>query len=123
MLLNLLIVVRWYFYNVDFDQCKLFVPHGKLDVYRISTPWSSFKHIEESTAMPYVTFTTSQKIGSEVVSRIIGENIMFDGIKFLETKEVMGEKFDYYQIMKKDVRIEGRITEMSIDNFNVKRLM
>lgn len=110
------------FYNVDFDQCKLFVPHGKLDVYRISTPWSSFKHIEESTAMPYVTFTTSQKIGSEVVSRIVGENIMFDGIKFLGTKEVMGDKFDYYQVMKKDVRIEGRITEMSIDNFNVEAL-
>ena len=34
----------------------------------------------------------------------------------------MGEKFDYYQIMKKDVRIEGRITEMSIDNFNVEAL-
>ena len=50
------------------------------------------QHIEESTAMPYVTFTTSQKIGSEVVSRIVGENIMFDGIKFLVTKEVMGEK-------------------------------
>ena len=64
--------------------------------------------------MPYVTFTTSQKIGSEVVSRIVGENIMFDGIKFLGTKEVMGEKFDYYQVMKKDVRIEGRITEMSM---------
>ena len=93
------------FYNVDFDQCKLFCSSWKIGRFTgYLHPWSSFKHIEESTAMPYVTFTTSQKIGSEVVSRIVGENIMFDGIKFLGTKEVMGEKFDYYQVMKKDCK-------------------
>ena len=110
------------FYNVDFDQCKLFVPHGKLNVYKISTPWSSFKHIEEAAEKAYVTFTTSQKVGSEVVFHIVGEDMTFDGIKFLKTEDVLGEKFDYYQVTKKDVRIEGRITDMSVDNFEVEAL-
>ena len=110
------------FYNIDFEQCKLFVPHGKRDVYKISTPWSSFKHIEEAAEKPYATFTTSKKIGSEVVSRILGNDITFDGIKFIRTKEMMGERLDFYEVMKKDVRIEGNITEMSIDNFDVEAL-
>ncbi|WP_232220024.1 leucine-rich repeat protein [Prevotella falsenii] len=110
------------FYNVDFDHCKLFVPHGKANDYRMTTPWSSFKHIEEAAEKAYVTFTTGKDVGSEVIFRIVGEDMTFDGIKFLKTEEILGEKFDYYQVTKKDVRIEGNIAEMSVDNFEVEAL-
>lgn len=110
------------FYNLNFDQCKLFVPHGRLSIYQTTEPWSQFKNVVEAEEKAYVTFTTPAKIGSQIACNIVGEDMTFDGIKFLESKDVLGEIIDFYEVMKPEVRIEGNITELNISNFSVTAL-